>query len=89
MGSRQSPAKISQLYPNKNLKVQNQKKVSVVVKNPPHLPVQERQETRVQSLGREDPLEEAMATDSSILTWKILWTEEPSRLQSMVLQSQT
>ena len=40
------------------------------------------QETRVQSLGREDPLEEGMATHSSILAWRILWTEEPGRLQS-------
>ena len=35
----------------------------------------------VQSLGQEDPLEEEMATHSSILAWKIPWTEEPSRLQ--------
>ena len=35
------------------------------------------QETRVQSLGREDPLEKEMATHSSIFAWKILWTEEP------------
>ena len=40
------------------------------------------QKTRVQSLGRED-LEKEMATHSSILAWKILWTEEPGRLQSM------
>ena len=40
-------------------------------------------ETRVQSLGRDDPLEKEMATHSSILAWKILWTEEPGRLQSM------
>ena len=40
-------------------------------------------ETRVQSLGREDLLEKEMATHSSILTWKIPWTEEPGRLQSM------
>ena len=39
-------------------------------------------ETRVQSLGREDPLEKAMATHSSILAWRIPWTEEPGRLQS-------
>ena len=38
---------------------------------------------RVQSLGREDPLEEGMATHSSILAWGISWTEEPGRLQSM------
>ena len=41
---------------------------------------------RVQPLGQEDPLEEGMATHSSILSWRIPWTEEPSRLQSMVLQ---
>ena len=41
------------------------------------------QETRVQSLGREDPLEKEMATHSSILAWKIPWMEEPGRLQSM------
>ena len=41
------------------------------------------QETRVQSLGREDPLEQEMATHSSTLAWKIPWTEEASRLQSM------
>ena len=40
------------------------------------------QETWVQSLGREDPLETEMATHSSILTWRILWTEEPGGLQS-------
>ena len=38
-------------------------------------------ETWVQSLGREDPLEEGMATHSSVLAWSILWTEEPSGLQ--------
>ena len=37
----------------------------------------------VQSLGQEDPLEEGVATHSSILTWRILWTEEPGRLQSI------
>ena len=41
------------------------------------------QETQVRSLGREDPLEKEMATYSSTLTWKIPWTEEPGRLQSM------
>ena len=40
-------------------------------------------------MGREDPLEEGMATHSSVLTWRIPWTEEPGGLQSMVLQSQT
>ena len=41
------------------------------------------QETQVQSLGWEDPLEKEMATHSSILAWKIPWTEEPGRLQSI------
>ena len=41
------------------------------------------QKTRVRSLGQEDPLGEEMATDSSILAWKIPWIEEPGRLQSM------
>ena len=52
-----------------------------VVKNLPA--VQETQETQVWSLGREEPLEEKMATHSNILAWKIPWTEEPGRLQSM------
>ena len=50
--------------------------------------MQETQEMWVPSLGREDPLEKAMATHSSILAWKIPWTEEPGGLQSMGLQSQ-
>ena len=49
-----------------------------VVKNPSAI-----QETRFWSLGWEDPLEEKMATHSSILAWKIPWTDEPGRLQSM------
>ena len=44
------------------------------------------QETQVWSLGREDPLEKGMATHSSVLAWRIPWTEEPGRLQSMRLQ---
>ena len=43
-------------------------------------------ETRVRSLGREDPLEKEMATHSSILAWRIPWTEEPGRLQFTELQ---
>ena len=43
-------------------------------------------ETQVQSLGWEDPLEKEMATHSSTLAWKIPWTKEPGRLQSMGLQ---
>ena len=49
-----------------------------MVKNP--LAVQE---TQVPSLGQEDPLEKEMATHSSVLAWRILWTEEPGGLQSM------
>ena len=41
------------------------------------------QETQVQSLGQEDPLEKEMAIHSSTLAWKIPWTEEPDRLESM------
>ena len=41
------------------------------------------QETRVRSLGQEDPLEKEMAIHSSTIAWKIPWTEEPGRLQSM------
>ena len=55
--------------------------VTQIVKNPPAV-----QETQVQSLGQEDPLEKGMATHSSILAWKIPWTEEPRGLQSMELQ---
>ena len=51
------------------------------VKNLP--PVLDMQETQVQSLGQEDPLEKEMATHCSILAWEIPWTEEPGRLQSM------
>ena len=48
------------------------------------------QEIKAQSLGQEDPLEEEMITHSSILAWKILWTEESGGVQSMGLQkSQT
>ena len=52
-----------------------------VVKNPPA--VQEMEETQVQSLGQEDPLEEEMATHPSILAWRIPRTEEHGGLQSM------
>ena len=52
-----------------------------MVKNPPAI-----QETKVRSLGWEDPLEKEMATNSSILAWRIPRTEEPSGLQSVALQ---
>ena len=51
--------------------------MALVVKNPPEM-----WETRVQSLGWEDALEEGMAIHSSILAWRIPWTEEPGGLQS-------
>ena len=57
---------------------------SAVVKN--LLPMQEAQETQVQSLGQEDPLEEEMATCLIMLAWEIPWTEEPGGLQSTGLQ---
>ena len=43
-------------------------------------------ETQVQSLGREDPLKEDMATHSNVLAWRIQWAEEPDGLQSMASQ---
>jgi len=49
-----------------------------MVKNLPAM-----QETQDPSLGREDPLEKGMATHSSLLAWRILWTEKPGRLQSV------
>jgi len=52
--------------------------VALMVKNPPAM-----QETRVRSLGQEDPLEKGMATHSSILAWRIPWTEETGRLLFM------
>ena len=52
--------------------------VAQTVKNPPAMRV-----TCVRSLGREDALEEGTATHSNILAWKISWTEEPGRVQSM------
>ena len=52
--------------------------IAQMVKNLPAV-----QETRVRSLGQEDPLEKEMATHSSILAWKVPWTEEPGGLQSM------
>ena len=51
--------------------------------------MQETQELQVQSLGEKDPLEEEMVTHTSILAWKIPWSEEPGGLQSMRSQSQT
>ena len=55
-----------------------------MVKNPPA-----KLEMQAQSLGQEDPLEKEMATHSSILVWKVKWTEKPGRLQSIGSQNQT
>ena len=52
-----------------------------MLKNPPVM-----KETKVWSLGREDPLEKEMATHFSILAWEILWTEEPGELHATVSQ---
>ena len=60
---------------------------SLVAQTVKHLPAM--QETRVQFLGREDALEKETAIHSSTLAWKIPWTEEPDRLQSMRSQSRT
>ena len=59
-------------------------RASLVAQQLKHLPGM--RETRVQSLGWEDPLEKEMATHSSTLAWRIPWMEEPGRLQSMGLQ---
>ena len=58
---------------------------SLVAQRVKRLPIM--QETWVRSLGREDPLEKEMAIHSSTLAWKIPWTDEPDRLQSMRLQT--
>ena len=60
---------------------------SLVAQMVKHLPTM--RETQVQSLGQEDLLEKEMATHSSILAWRIPWTVEPGRLQSVGSQSQT
>ena len=64
--------------------VPQQQRASPVAQTVKNLPAM--QETWVQSLGQEDPLEEGMATHSRIVAWRIPWTEEPGRLQSMGLQ---
>ena len=62
-------------------------RASLVAQRVMYLPVM--QKTQVRSLGQEDPLEKEMATHSSILAWRIPWTEEPGGLQFMGSQSQT
>ena len=70
------------------LKVKNKVKgnhlASLIAQLVNHLPAM--QETRVRFLGQEDPLEKEMATHSSILAWRIPWTEEPDKLQFTGLQ---
>ena len=62
--------------------------VALVVKNLP-AKAGDIKRPRLRSLGGEDPLEEGMATHSSLLSWRIPWAEEPGRLQSIDSQSQT
>ena len=78
-----SSAKFYQIESNNTLKASCTKstRTSLVAQMVKRLPTM--QETRVQSLGQEDPLEEEMAIHSSTIAWKIPWTEEPGRLQSM------
>ena len=64
------------------LQLFNPSTVDKIVKN-----LSEMQETWVRSLGGEDPLKEEMVTTSSVLAWRIPWTEEAGRLQSMGSQS--
>ena len=71
----------SDKIPLHKLKKPNESLLAQSVKNLPAM-----QETQVQSLGWEDPLEKEMATHSSIFAWRILWTEEPGGLKSMGLQ---
>ena len=60
-------------------------KASLVAQRLKRLPAM--QETKVRSLGQEDPMEKKVATHSSILAWRIPWREEPGRLQSMGSQT--
>ena len=68
-------------YLQLNISIYRVSLVAQMVKNPPVM-----QETWVQSLGQEDPPEKWMATHSSIMAWRIPWTEEPGELQFMGLQ---
>ena len=73
---------VSQL--RKQIRYKRGARASLVAPTVNRLPAM--RETQVRFLGREDPLEKEMAIHSSSLAWKILWTEEPDRLQSMGLQ---
>ena len=72
------------VYKLKGLQSSPSSLVAQMVKNPPAM-----RETWVRALGWEDPLEERMATHSSILVWRIPWPEEPGGLQSTGSQSRT
>ena len=63
---------------NRRLNIMRASLVAQLVKN-----LSAMQETQVQSLGQEDPLEKSMGTHSSILAWRIPWTEKPGRLQPL------
>ena len=71
-------------HPSSSLRGTDQGLASLVAQRLKRLPAM--QETWVQSLGQEDPLEKEMATHSSILAWRIPWMEEPGGLQSTGLQ---
>ena len=83
MNSRSKPAKFTCFEDNSN-NYRNSPLDSLVVQTVKNLPAM--QEIWVLSLGQEDSLEEGRATHSSILTWRIPWTEEPGRLQAMESQ---
>ena len=71
------------------LKVNKQYLGGTSGREPIYQPMQETYETPVRSLGWEDPLEDSMATHSSIVAWRIPWTEESVGLQAIESQSQT
>ena len=79
LGSKQTSKTCLQNYPTKGFKSFS---VAQMVKNVPAM-----KKTWVQSLGQEDPLEDGMANPSSILAWRIPWTEETGELQSMGSQT--
>ena len=76
-------AKVTQAKPRHRTGIKHplDARASLVVQSPHVM-----QETQDRSLGRKDPLEKGMATHSSILAWRIPWTEEPGRLRSIALQ---
>ena len=85
-GRTTSPLTLYGWYYSHSLPYIRASQVALVVKNPPEM--QETQEMQDLTLGWEDPLEKEMATRSSILAWRIPWTEEPKELQSMRSEGQ-